>query len=64
MGPLFRLANSIREPGCEQVELGGVKKGRAKILEASIKVPVVQAAAATAGFLPLLAEDGAERDNA
>jgi hypothetical protein len=36
----------------------------AMILEVSIKVPVIQAAAATAGFFALLAESGAERDNA
>jgi hypothetical protein len=36
----------------------------ATILEVSIKVPVIQAAAAMAGFFALLAEDGAERDNA
>lgn len=36
----------------------------AMILEVSIKVPVVQAAAATAGFFAMLAEVGAERDNA
>jgi hypothetical protein len=36
----------------------------ATILELSIKVPVIQAAAATAGFFALLAEVGAERDNA
>lgn len=36
----------------------------AMILEVSIKVPAIQAAAATAGFFALLAEVGAERDNA
>ena len=36
----------------------------AMILEVSIKVPVIQAAAATAGFFAMLAESGAERDNA
>jgi hypothetical protein len=36
----------------------------AMILEVSIKVQVVQAAAATAGFFAFLAELGAERDNA
>jgi hypothetical protein len=36
----------------------------AMILEVSIKVPVIQAAAATAGFYAMLAEVGAERDNA
>jgi hypothetical protein len=35
----------------------------ARLFEASIKVPVVQAAAATAGFMAFLAELGAERDN-
>jgi hypothetical protein len=37
---------------------------RAMILEVSIKVPVAQAAVATAGFFAFLAELGAERDNA
>lgn len=36
----------------------------ARILEVSIKVPVIQAAAATAGFFAFLAEVGAEHDNA
>lgn len=34
----------------------------ARLLEASIKVPVVQAACASAGFIAFLAEGGAERD--
>jgi hypothetical protein len=35
----------------------------ARLFEVSIKAPVVQAAAATAGFMAFLAEVGAERDN-
>ncbi len=35
----------------------------ARLFEASIKVPAVQAAAATAGFMAFLAEVGAERDD-
>jgi hypothetical protein len=34
-----------------------------RLLEVSIKVPVAQAAAATAGFMAFLAEVGAERDD-
>ena len=34
------------------------------MFEVSIKTPVVQAAAATAGFMAFLAEVGAERDDA
>jgi hypothetical protein len=35
----------------------------ARIFEVSIKAPVVQAPAATAGFMAFLAEVGAERDD-
>lgn len=35
-----------------------------RVFEVSIKVPIVQAAAATAGFMAFLAELGAERDDA
>ena len=38
-------------------------RGRIRLFEVSIKTPVAQAAAATAGFMAFLAEVGAERDD-
>src|SRR5271157_4999784 len=45
--------------GCASAALGA----ELRLLEVSIKVPVAQAAAATAGFMAFLAEVGAERDD-
>ena len=49
-------------PGRSPASCGSARMD-AELFEVSIKAPVVQAAAATAGFMAFLAEVGAERDD-
>jgi hypothetical protein len=63
-GPLRAHRWRVEDPGCPwpiTAELWEREDG-ARMLEASIKAPVVQAAVALGGFLAYLAELGAERD--
>ncbi|MCU0804352.1 MAG: hypothetical protein MUF79_04580 [Burkholderiales bacterium] len=65
MGPMRAWRWKFEDPGLPwplTAELWQRDDG-ATVLEASIKSPVVQAAAAGGGFLAFLAELGAERDN-
>src|SRR5262245_25949656 len=64
LGPLRAHRWKFEDPGCPwpiTAELW-VREDGARLMEASIKTPVVQAAAAMAGFMAFLAEFGAERD--
>src|SRR5215470_4542010 len=64
LGPLRAHRWKFEDPGCPwpiTAELW-VREDGARLMEASIKTPVVQAAAAMAGFIAFLAEFGAERD--
>jgi len=64
LGPLLANRWKFEDPACPwpiTAELWKREDG-ATLLEASIKAPVVQAAAATAGFMAFLAEVGAEQD--
>ena len=64
LGPLRGQRWKFEDPGCPwpiTAELW-VREDGARLMEASIKTPVVQAAAAIAGFMAFLAEFGAERD--
>jgi hypothetical protein len=63
-GPLRAHRWRFNDPGCPwpiTAELWEREDG-ARMMEASIKAPVVQAAAALGGFMAFLAELGAERD--
>jgi hypothetical protein len=63
-GPLRAHRWKFEDPGCPwpiTAELW-VREDGARLMEASIKTPVVQAAVAIAGFMAFLAEFGAERD--
>jgi hypothetical protein len=63
-GPIRAHRWKIDDPGCPwpiTAELWEREDG-ARMMEASIKAPVVQAAAAMGGFMAFLAEFGAERD--
>lgn len=63
-GPLRAHRWKFEDPGCPwpiTAELW-VREDGARLMEASIKTPAVQAAAAIAGFMAFLAEFGAERD--
>jgi hypothetical protein len=63
-GPLRAQRWKFEDPGCPwpiTAELW-VREDGARLMEASIKTPVVQAAAAMAGFMAFLAEFGAEHD--
>jgi hypothetical protein len=65
MGPMRAWRWKFEDPGLPwpmTAELWKRDDG-ATVLEASIKTPVIQAAAAGGGFLAFLAELGAERDN-
>ncbi|HYN78949.1 MAG TPA: hypothetical protein VES73_14300 [Lamprocystis sp. (in: g-proteobacteria)] len=64
LGPLEAHRWKFEDPACPweiTAELWKRADG-ARLMELSIKTPVVQAAAAIAGFLAFLAETGAERD--
>jgi hypothetical protein len=64
LGPLEAHRWKFEDPACPwemTAELWKRDDG-VRLLEVSIKVPVVQAAAAIAGFMAFLAETGAERD--
>ncbi len=64
LGPLTAQRWQFEDPGCPwpiTAELWKREDGDL-LLEVSIKAPVKQAAAATAGFMAFLAEMGAERD--
>lgn len=66
LGPIAALWWKIAHPGLPApmtAELWTREDGET-VLEASIRVPVAQAAFANAGFLAFLSELGAERDNA
>jgi hypothetical protein len=65
LGPLCAHVWKFEDPACPwpiTAELWRREDG-ATMVEASIKAPIVQAAAAIAGFMAFLAEVGAERDN-
>jgi hypothetical protein len=64
LGPLFAQRWELEDPACPwpmTVELWRRSDGQ-RLMEVSIKAPVVQAAAAIGGFMAFLAEVGAERD--
>jgi hypothetical protein len=64
LGPLDAHRWKIQDPACPwkiAAELWE-REDRQRLMEVSIKAPVVQAAAAIAGFMAFLAESGAERD--
>jgi hypothetical protein len=65
LGPITAHRWRVNSPACPwpiTVELWRREDG-AQMLEASIKTPAVQAAAAVGGFMAFLAEMGAEQDN-
>lgn len=64
LGPLRAQRWRFEDPGCPwaiTAELW-IREDGQRMLEASIKAPAVQAAAAVAGFMAFMAEVGAERD--
>jgi hypothetical protein len=64
LGPLLAQRWQFEDPGCPwpiTAELWKRGDGR-RLMEVSIKAPVVQAAVAVGGFMAFLAEVGAERD--
>lgn len=66
LGPLHAYRWKFEDPACPwriTAELWRREDG-ARLVEASIKAPIVQAAVAIGGFMALLAEAGAERDKA
>jgi hypothetical protein len=65
MGPLRTWKWKYNHPGLPWPITGELwqREDGSQIFEVSIKTPVVQAAAATAGFMAFLAEVGADRDN-
>jgi hypothetical protein len=64
MGPIRAWRWKVKSPGLPWPITGELwqRDDGAEIFEVSVKTPVVQAAAATAGFMAFLAEAGAERD--
>jgi hypothetical protein len=64
LGPVRAWRWKYRDPGLPWPICGELwqRDDGERLFEVSIKVPVVQAAAATAGFMAFLAEVGAERD--
>lgn len=65
LGPLHARRWKIEDPGCPwpiTAELW-LREDGARLMEASIKAPIEQAAAAIGGFMAFLAEMGAERDS-
>jgi hypothetical protein len=65
LGPLVAQRWQFEDPACPwpiTAELWTRSDGK-RLMEVSIKTPVVQAAAAVGGFMAFLAEVGAERDN-
>jgi hypothetical protein len=64
VGPLRAWRWKYNDPGLPWPLTGELwqREDGARVFEVSIKVPVVQAAAATAGFMAFLAELGAQRD--
>ncbi len=66
MGPMRVWKWKHNDPGLPWTITGELWKREddSRIFEVSIKVPIVQAAAATAGFMAFLTEVGAERDDA
>lgn len=64
LGPVRAWRWRYRDPGLPWTITGELwqRDDEERLFEVSIKVPVVQAAAATAGFMAFLAEVGAERD--
>jgi hypothetical protein len=64
MGPMRAWRWKVRHPGLPWPICGELwrREDGARIFEVSIKTPVAQAAAASAGFMAFLAEAGAERD--
>jgi hypothetical protein len=64
MGPLRAWRWKYIDPGLPWPITGELwqRSDGARLFEVSIKVPVAQAAAATAGFMAFLAEVGAERE--
>ncbi len=65
MGPTQTWRWKYNDPGLPWPLTGELwqRADGARLFEVSIKVPVVQAAAASAGFMAFLAEVGAERDD-
>lgn len=64
VGPLLAQRWQFRDPACPwpiSAELWKRSDGK-QLMEVSIRVPVVQTAAAVGGFMAFLAEVGAERD--
>lgn len=64
MGPIRTWRWKYNHPGLPWPITGELwqREDGSELFEVSIKTPVVQAAAATAGFMAFLAEFGAERD--
>lgn len=65
IGPVRAWRWKYDDPGLPWTITGELwqREDGSRLFEVSIKAPVVQAAAATAGFMAFLAEVGAERDN-
>lgn len=65
MGPIRAWRRKVNHPGLPWPITGELwqREDGARIFEVSIKTPVAQAAAASAGFMAFLAEVGAERDD-
>jgi hypothetical protein len=65
MGPIRAWRWKYDDPGLPWTITGELwqREDASRLFEASIKVPIAQAAAATAGFMAFLAEVGAERDD-
>lgn len=65
MGPMRAWRWKYNHPGLPWPITGELwqRHDGARLFEVSIKVPVAQAAAASAGFMAFLAEVGAERDD-
>jgi len=65
MGPMRAWRWKYNDPGLPWPITGELwhREDGSRLFEVSIKTPVVQAAAATAGFMAFLAEVGAERDH-
>ncbi len=66
MGPIRAWRWKVNHPGLPWPITGELweREDGAQIFEVSIKTPVAQGAAATAGFMAFLAEAGAEEDDA
>ena len=65
LGPLVAQRWRFEDPACPwpmTAELWRREDGQ-RLMEVSIKAPIVQAAAAIGGFMAYLAEVGAERDD-